>query len=137
VTDLVGPGPNASYSPSGFVPDGRWQEREVALIYEQSGRRTTYLGDWHSHPDGWPSPSRKDHRTARAIGRHAPARMRRPLMLIAASEDDTWRIAAFRLRRRRLRPMQIKLYRDSPAIRRLPGRDLIAYEPRDTRAGQP
>jgi integrative and conjugative element protein (TIGR02256 family) len=110
VTDLVGPGPTASYSRGEFVPDGLWQEHQVARIYERSGRRTTYLGDWHSHPDGSPTPSRRDHRTARAIGRHAPARMPRPVMLIAASGDEKWLVAAFRLRRRKLRPIKIKLY---------------------------
>lgn len=110
VTDLVGAGPAASYSVSEFVPDGRWQESEIARIYRASGRRTTYLGDWHSHPDGFLNPSRRDHRTARAIARHPPARVRRPLMLIGAREDGAWRVAAFRLCRRKLRPMQIKGY---------------------------
>lgn len=110
ITHLVGAGPNASYSRSEFVPDGRWQERQVAAVYEASGRRATYLGDWHSHPDGYLSPSRKDHRTARAIARHAPARLRRPLMLIVASQVESWGVAAFRLRRRKLRAMQIRTY---------------------------
>jgi integrative and conjugative element protein (TIGR02256 family) len=112
ITHLVGAGPSASYSRSEFVPDGRWQERHVAAIYEASGRLATYLGDWHSHPDGYLSPSRKDHRTARAIARYAAARARRPLMLIVASEAESWSVAAFRLRRRKLRAMQIRSYDD-------------------------
>lgn len=110
VTDLVGPGPKASYSRNEFAPDGLWQEHEVARIYESSGRRATYLGDWHSHPSGSPTPSRKDHRTARTIARHEPARMPRPLMLIVASNNKTWQIAAFRLNGRKLRPLPLKLY---------------------------
>lgn len=82
----------------------------MARIYEESGRRSTYLGDWHSHPDGIAAPSREDHRTARAIRKHAPTRMPRPLMLVVASDETSWRIAAFRLTLQKLRPARLKLY---------------------------
>lgn len=110
ITEIVGAGPNARYGHAIFEPDGSWQEREVARIYSESGRRTIYLGDWHSHPEGIVAPSKKDHRTARAIGNHRPARMRHPLMLIAASDEERWRIGAFRLSGRKLRAARIKRY---------------------------
>lgn len=110
ITEIVGAGPQARNSRDRFEPDGRWQEDEVARIYEESGRRTTYLGDWHSHPDGIPTPSREDDRTARTIGEHAPARMPHPVMIIVASNRKSWRIRAFRLSGKRLRLARLKLY---------------------------
>jgi integrative and conjugative element protein (TIGR02256 family) len=110
ITHLVAAGPGARYRRGLFEPDGRWQEREVARIYAESGRRASYLGDWHSHPDGVAAPSKKDHHTARVIARHRAARMRWPLMLIVANDDQFWRIRVFRLGGRKLRPAKLKLY---------------------------
>jgi integrative and conjugative element protein (TIGR02256 family) len=110
VTHLVGPGPNSRATRAHFDPDGRWQEKEVARIYEESGRHAKYLGDWHSHPDGAARPSRKDRRTARSIAQHAAARMPTPLMLIVASSDASFRLACFRYSRRKLRRLSLRLY---------------------------
>jgi integrative and conjugative element protein (TIGR02256 family) len=110
ITHLIGPGPKAKSSRSQFVPDGTWQEAEVARIYEASGRRATYLGDWHSHPDGIARPSRKDERTARCIADTPEARIPNPLMLIAASDKESWRIAAYRFDGSRLQHGTLKLH---------------------------
>ena len=110
ITHLIGSGPKATRSRSEFVPDGRWQEREIARIYRESNRRATYLGDWHSHPAGVAAPSRKDQRTAATIAAHSEARAPRPLMLIVAKANDGWRIAAYRFDGRRLRKIQLEQY---------------------------
>jgi integrative and conjugative element protein (TIGR02256 family) len=110
ITHLIGPGPESKSSRSHFVPDGKWQEGEVARIYEASGRHTTYLGDWHSHPDGIARPSKKDERTARDIAKTLEARIRNPLMLIAASDKESWRIAAYRFDGSRLWHESLKLH---------------------------
>jgi integrative and conjugative element protein (TIGR02256 family) len=110
ITHLIGPGPKAKSSRALFVPDGIWQEAEVARIYEASGRRATYLGDWHSHPDGIARPSKKDERTARDIAQTLEARIANPLMLIAASDKESWRIAAYRFDGTRLRHESLKLH---------------------------
>jgi integrative and conjugative element protein (TIGR02256 family) len=107
VTFVIGPGPMAEHTLDGFVPDGRWQRAELTRIYAESGGVTTYLGDWHSHPDGAPSPSRKDRRTARRVARSAKARAPRPLTVIAGSIEDEWLIAAYRLVGRAFRPLRI------------------------------
>jgi integrative and conjugative element protein (TIGR02256 family) len=120
ITHLIAAGPAARYGRGLFEPDGSWQQREVARIYAESGRRATYLGDWHSHPDGIAGPSKKDHNTARAIGRHRPARMRWPLMLIVASDGDLWQIGAFRLGGRKLRSAHTKLYAPEAPCSRTP-----------------
>lgn len=124
ITHLVAAGPGARSGRGLFEPDGRWQEREVARIYAESGRRASYLGDWHSHPDGIAAPSKKDHRTARTIARHRAARMRRPLMLIVANDDQFWRIRVFRLSGRKLRPAELNLYEPKPVPSVAPPRAL-------------
>jgi integrative and conjugative element protein (TIGR02256 family) len=110
VTQLVGPGPMARHLRTLFEPDGRWQEKEVARRYEESGRRLAYLGDWHSHPDGIAKPSRKDLRTARAIGSHDEARMPRPIMLIVASDREGWRPSVFRLAGKKLVSAKLRIF---------------------------
>lgn len=87
VEAALGPGPAARHSKSRFDPDSGWQERELARRYQESGRITTYLGDWHTHPNGVPVPSRRDEKTAQAISRDKNARLPRPLMLILASQS--------------------------------------------------
>src|SRR3546814_7384631 len=61
----------------------------------RSGRRETYLGDWHTHPDGTDVLSRADKATLRRIARTPDARAPRPVMLIANGEPEQWRIAGF------------------------------------------
>jgi integrative and conjugative element protein (TIGR02256 family) len=102
VCSLIGAGPEAKRRRSGFEPDGEWQEGEIARAYEQSGRIHTYLGDWHSHPDGAARPSRRDRDTARRIAKHREARAPRPLMLIVARDDEQWEVAAYRGHRKRM-----------------------------------
>jgi integrative and conjugative element protein (TIGR02256 family) len=96
VEAVLGPGPNAAHYAHRFEPDSAWQQQQLAQAYAESGRLTTYLGDWHTHPGGVAVPSRRDRRTARAIARSKSARMSRPIMLILASEHERWRAAAYR-----------------------------------------
>lgn len=65
-----------------FAPDGQWQQRQFAAVYEQSGRTVTYLGDWHSHPQGFPRPSGQDRKTAADIAASEQARTPYPITLI-------------------------------------------------------
>ena len=91
VTAIVGPGPNAVHHECTFTPDYEYQEMEVANIYVSSGRRWTYLGDWHSHPrQRMPSLSPKDIRTLKCIARYKGARIAQPIMLLLAGEPDDW-----------------------------------------------
>lgn len=85
ITAVVGPGPNAEHSSTRYVPDHEYQELEIARVYAESGRCTTYVGDWHSHPGGALYLSRTDVRTLRTIARHKDARLAHPVMIVAAS----------------------------------------------------
>lgn len=98
VTAVVGPGPNAQHSRTGYVPDHEYQEQEIASTYATSGRCTTYVGDWHSHPGGALYLSRTDVRTLRAIARHKGARLARPVMIVAASGRPEWDIGVWQWR---------------------------------------
>lgn len=107
VERMIGPGPNAHHALTRFEPDGPWQEQELAELYLRSARRTTYLGDWHSHPRAAAIPSELDRRTARAISRHREARARRPLMLIMGGTDVRPDVRMYQYVRRRLRPVEL------------------------------
>jgi integrative and conjugative element protein (TIGR02256 family) len=101
VQEVLGPGPRSQHSKARFEPDGEWQQQQLALRYQESGRVTTYLGDWHTHPGGLAAPSRRDRKTARAIAKTKSARMPRPLMIIlaseiAANEQEEWSVSAYR-----------------------------------------
>jgi integrative and conjugative element protein (TIGR02256 family) len=110
VTNAVGPGPQAQHDYCSFIPDYDYHCAEIARIYEASGRRYTYLGDWHTHPGGSPRLSRRDRLTLRRIARHEPARVRTPLMLVVFGNDE-WRMQSWcyfsrgRFRRSRFVPI--------------------------------
>jgi integrative and conjugative element protein (TIGR02256 family) len=88
VLDVIGPGPNATRTTRNFHPDALWQEQELARRYTESGRRHTYLGDWHVHPGGSTRLSPTDRRTLALIARHAAARAPQPLLAIVAPDPD-------------------------------------------------
>jgi integrative and conjugative element protein (TIGR02256 family) len=103
VCAVIGPGPRATHEVDAFAPDQRWQEREVARVYETSGRITIYLGDWHTHPDGLPRPSRRDESTAFTIASAPAARAPRPIMaIVSVRRTGSMRLAAFDFRDGRL-----------------------------------
>jgi integrative and conjugative element protein (TIGR02256 family) len=101
----IGPGPKATHRRRRFEPDSSWQREQIAREYEASGRVHTYLGDWHSHPGGGATPSRRDERTARHISRHRAARARQPLMVILSHTTGPWMITPYRF----VRPHLVKI----------------------------
>jgi len=87
IAAITGPGPRAVHEPDAFIPDYVYQDGEIERIYRESGRCHTYLGDWHSHPDGGATLSSRDKRTLRRIARHRAARASAPIMGILASDE--------------------------------------------------
>lgn len=96
VSAIVGPGPNATHTPTAFWPDADWQQRQLDAHYGQSEGRITYLGDWHVHPRGGFGMSRRDRRTMARIARDDLARCRQPVMGLAARFEDGYRIGVWR-----------------------------------------
>jgi integrative and conjugative element protein (TIGR02256 family) len=109
VVSQIGPGPEARHHRHRFEPDGVWQDEEITRAYERSGRTLTYLGDWHSHPQGGGRPSGLDRATARAISEWEAARAPQPLLLILHGGEAEWSLALYRYRRRRLGRARLRL----------------------------
>ena len=82
ITDVVGPGKKAVHDNNSFLPDNNFHEKEIARIYNESGRIHTYLGDWHTHPGQRPYLSARDKKTLRNISAFKPSRLPEPLMII-------------------------------------------------------
>jgi integrative and conjugative element protein (TIGR02256 family) len=97
VEEIVGPGPDAMHSRSEFLPDAAYQQAQIAAAYERAGRRTSYLGDWHTHPGQRVYMSRRDRRTLRSIARCEPACQPRPVMAILGSAG--WEMIVWRYER--------------------------------------
>lgn len=119
VTDVIGPGAAATHAPTGFIPDSSWQQRHIDAVYERSGRRHTYLGDWHTHPGGVPVPSWRDLRTLRRIATFAPARVAAPVMLIAGG-DGALELVAWRWRHRSIGLARLPRWPEPLTVTRLP-----------------
>jgi len=95
VTDLIDAGPDALRSPTSFAPDAAFQLEEIGRIYAQSGRVHTYIGDWHTHPEGSSMHSFIDRAAMREVARSREARCTRPLMFILGG-DESWSGIAWR-----------------------------------------
>lgn len=95
LTNIVGSGPKAEHRAESFLPDTAWQRKQLAQIYRKSGRTETYLGDWHSHPNGRPIPSQQDKQTARDISEYSDARCPRPLMLIVGFDGHDFQLGPY------------------------------------------
>jgi integrative and conjugative element protein (TIGR02256 family) len=104
VTSVIGPGPRAVHRRRSFTPDAEWQQARVADLYEMSGRRDTYLGDWHTHPGGSTRASFGDWVAAWTIARSHEARCPNPVMLIfSIAEAGAVSVGTYRWDRRGLR----------------------------------
>ena len=91
ITSVIGPGPKASHGRHHFQPDQEWQIDQIAKHYEASGRRETYLGDWHSHPNAISGTlSWTDRRVLRRIINTDAARCSTPLMSVFWGKPDDW-----------------------------------------------
>ena len=82
IAQVLGPGPKAVHGWSHFEPDAGWQVNEGRRIYETTGRRVRYLGDWHTHPRGGCAPSPTDLETVAAIAIDRDFAIEKPLYAI-------------------------------------------------------
>lgn len=105
-------GPNAKHLKDGYEPDVEHDAREIATIYETSGRLHAYLGDWHTHPDSSPALSRKDRQTLASIATDTGARVETPIMVIVAETEEDFQVVTWCLHvgSRTPAPMTIRLF---------------------------
>jgi len=90
VTEIIGPGPRAKHRRSSFEPDYDFQEKEVAAVYGKSMSQYTYIGDWHTHPNGTGTLSKADRTTMQGISRCPKARCTTPIMLLLVGNPRMW-----------------------------------------------
>jgi integrative and conjugative element protein (TIGR02256 family) len=112
ITDVIGPGPEATRSRVSFEPDSAWQASELARIYAERDRRVSYLGDWHTHPTAQPNPSVRDLKTLEAIAAYSPARCPEPIMAILGKEapGQNWEVAVYQhVARRQVRQIAARI----------------------------
>ena len=95
VTDLVGPGPYAVFGKDSFKPDSDYQLAEIDRIYQQSGRRHTFLGDWHTHPRSGPYLSSTDREALHEIAADPASQQPCPVMAILAG-GSPWRLVTWK-----------------------------------------
>lgn len=91
ITAMIGPGPYAVHQQHAFEPDQAWQLVQIANHYQASGRRETYLGDWHSHPNASSGRlSWTDRRVLRHVIQCPEARCVNPFMAVFWGETEAW-----------------------------------------------
>lgn len=102
VDQVIGPGPNARHERYRFEPDIHWQHAQIADHYYATGGTSTYLGDWHSHPEATHGRlSSIDRKALRTIITEPEAQCPEPLMVIFWGRPEAWTVAAWQ---GRLRP---------------------------------
>lgn len=97
ITAIIGAGPAALHERHNFEPDQQWQVAAIAQHYEASGRRETYIGDWHTHPDATTAHlSWTDRRVLRRIITTPSARASNPIMIVYYGAEAAWKTGAWR-----------------------------------------
>lgn len=82
ITSVTQAGPRATHQRDRYEPDASHDLRLIAQLYRDSGRRWTYLGDWHSHMLKGERLSDLDRTTLRTIADTSSTRLARPVMAI-------------------------------------------------------
>lgn len=94
ITEATLPGPDAVEGTNSFTPDHAFDRELIAERFTSSSGRYTYLGDWHSHPDGEVYLSPEDIQTLRVIARSPAAQTKRPLMIVVGGKE-LWGLSAW------------------------------------------
>ncbi|HUF10257.1 MAG TPA: Mov34/MPN/PAD-1 family protein [Rhodothermales bacterium] len=98
VREIIGPGPSAMHYSTRFVPDAVYQQVQLEKRFAASGGSNTYLGDWHTHPNGTSELSSTDKRTLRRIADRRYDCTDTPTMIILSDGlRSEWRIVAHRI----------------------------------------
>jgi len=94
VTYLIDAGPNTIHKKSRFTPDQNYQLERIASIYKETNGAITYLGDWHTHPNGKAELSLLDKRTLTKIAYTPESKNQTPIMMILGKYPEKWTLKA-------------------------------------------
>lgn len=114
IDHVIGPGTNAVHGRFHFIPDLQWQHERIAERFYETNGRSTYLGDWHSHPSASHGKlSQKDKDAIKTIIQAPEAKCESPLMMILWSGEPEWHAQPWigRIRENWLRLPQLKIRR--------------------------
>lgn len=92
VTDLISAGDSAKRNRYSFEPEQDYQLTQMERLFELSNGKTTYLGDWHSHPVSSPALSRRDERTLLNVALSGEAQCPNPVMMIIGFHPEKWSV---------------------------------------------
>jgi len=90
VDDVSGPPPDSLLSAVHFDHGIEGVKELIAYHRERSGRLTSFLGMWHSHPFGKAEPSPTDTAAMAALVTPIPDGPRRALVVIVGGESTKW-----------------------------------------------
>lgn len=79
----------------GFVRGSAGLAKYFAQVWSESSGFVYYIGDWHSHPNGEPTPSTQDVTTARDIATDPGSQCAEVVQIIAAVNDGAVSLGAF------------------------------------------
>lgn len=82
VEHATGPRPSDWKSKFLFIPNRIAERREIKRLFREGFH---YVGDWHTHPDSNPKPSRTDTRTFRDIFRRSRHQLAGFVMVIVGT----------------------------------------------------
>jgi integrative and conjugative element protein (TIGR02256 family) len=91
IVDVTGAPADSVERPTAFVRGSKDLGKWIAEISRLTARTLEYVGEWHSHPDGYSTrPSCDDRNVFRWIAEHLATDGLPPVMLIAGDSNFRW-----------------------------------------------
>jgi integrative and conjugative element protein (TIGR02256 family) len=81
------PGARAKHRRAAFETDREHTQELIIRVHSESKGRCRFVGSWHTHPNGRPSPSSRDRKTAREISADPEVALLQPVLLIARVDN--------------------------------------------------
>ncbi len=75
-------------SPVLFIRIADFINKWLTRVFNKSEGRSIYLGEWHSHPNGYPYPSSTDLKAMKSISENSDVRITTPLLLIVGYRQE-------------------------------------------------
>lgn len=97
-TAIIGPGPKAKHRRFRFAPDHSYQQDILETHFWRTDGTETYLGDWHTHPNGAAALSWLDKRVLARIAQTSSSGNAEPTMAVLAGQEEKWELCAVRYR---------------------------------------